>query len=110
MADLEAIEARLTGAGGPFEMAVEAVLGARMAVFKNRLRSLRALLEASLAQGDKEYLIYEGRRRADRVHGAGDARVRRRPGASPRLCRPATADGVGRDPRRRRPRAPFVPE
>ena len=62
MADLEAIEARLTGPGGPFEMVVEDVLGARMPVFKNRLRSLRALLEASAAQGEKEYLVYEDRR------------------------------------------------
>ncbi len=62
MADLDAIEARLTGPGGPFEMVVEDVLGARMPVFKTRLRSLRALLEASLAQGDKEYLVYGERR------------------------------------------------
>ena len=45
MADLAAIEARLTGPGGPFEIAVEDVLGARLPVFKNRLRSLRSLLE-----------------------------------------------------------------
>ncbi len=62
MADLDAIEARLTGPGGPFEMTLEDVLGARMPVFKNRLRSLRALLEASLAHADKEYVVYEDRR------------------------------------------------
>jgi long-chain acyl-CoA synthetase len=62
MADFDAIEARLTGPGGPFEMAAEDVLGTRMPVFKNRLRSLRALLEASAAQGEKEYLVYEDRR------------------------------------------------
>jgi acyl-CoA synthetase (AMP-forming)/AMP-acid ligase II len=62
MADLEAIEARLTGPGGPFEIVVEDVLGTRMPVFKNRLRSLRALLEQSAAQGEKEYLVYEDRR------------------------------------------------
>lgn len=62
MADLEAISARLTGPGGPFEIAVEDVLGARMPVFKNRLRSLRALLEQSAAHGEKEYIVYEDRR------------------------------------------------
>jgi len=62
MADLAAIEARLTGPGGPFELVVEDVLGARMPVFKNRMRSLRELLAASAAQGEKEYLVYEGRR------------------------------------------------
>ena len=62
MADLAAIEARLTGPGGPFEIAVEDVLGARMPVFKNRLRSLRSLLELSSAQGEKEYLVHRDRR------------------------------------------------
>ena len=61
-ADLAAIEARLTGPGGPFEIAVEDVLGARMPVFKNRLRSLRGLLELSSAQGEKEYLVHRDRR------------------------------------------------
>ncbi len=62
MADLEAIAAKLTGPGGPFEIVVEDVLGTRMPVFKNRLRSLRALLEQSAAHDDKEYLVCEGRR------------------------------------------------
>jgi len=62
MADLEAIEARLSGPGGPFELVVEDVLGARMPVFKNRLRTLRALLEQSAAQGEKEYLVHDDRR------------------------------------------------
>ena len=62
MADLAAIEARLTGPGGPFEIAVEDVLGARLPVFKNRLRSLRSLLELSSAQGEKEYLVHRDRR------------------------------------------------
>ena len=62
MADLDAIEARLTGPGGPFEIVVDDVVGTRMPVFKNRLRSLRALLEQSAAHGAKEYLVYEDRR------------------------------------------------
>ncbi len=62
MADLAAIEARLTAPGAPFEIAVEDVLGARMPVFANRLRSLRALLEQSAAHGEKEYLVHGNRR------------------------------------------------
>ena len=62
MADLAAIEAQLTAAGGPFELASEDVLGARMPVFKNRLRSLAALLAQSAAHGAKEYLVYGERR------------------------------------------------
>jgi acyl-CoA synthetase (AMP-forming)/AMP-acid ligase II len=62
MADLAAIEARLTAPGAPFELVVEDVLGARMPVFKNRLRSLAALLAQSGAHGAKEYLVHEDRR------------------------------------------------
>ncbi|MGH2899123.1 MAG: AMP-binding protein, partial [Solirubrobacteraceae bacterium] len=62
MADLAAIEARLTGPGAPFELALEDVLGTRQPVFANRLRSLRALLEQSAAQGEKEYLVAGERR------------------------------------------------
>jgi acyl-CoA synthetase (AMP-forming)/AMP-acid ligase II len=62
MADLAAIEARLTAPGAPFELAVEDVLGARMPVFKTRLRSLAGLLAQSGVHGAKEYLVYEGRR------------------------------------------------
>jgi acyl-CoA synthetase (AMP-forming)/AMP-acid ligase II len=52
----------LTGPGGPFEIALEQVLGERMGVFKNRPRSLRDLLRASAAHGDKEYLVHDERR------------------------------------------------
>jgi acyl-CoA synthetase (AMP-forming)/AMP-acid ligase II len=62
MASLEEIEARLMGPGAPFEIVEEEVLGERMQVIKNRRRSLRELLEASAAFGDKEYIVYEGRR------------------------------------------------
>ncbi len=56
------IEAQLTGPGGPFEIVEEQVLGVRMPVFKQRLPSLRALFEQSLAHGDAEYIVYEDRR------------------------------------------------
>jgi long-chain acyl-CoA synthetase len=58
MADLREIEARLTAPGAPFEVTTEEVRGAPMRVFKNRTRSLRALLEASRAHGDKHYVVY----------------------------------------------------
>src|SRR5262245_11499076 len=54
--------ARLTGPGGPFEIAEEAVLGERMAVFAKRHRSLRELLAASAAHGDREYVVLGDRR------------------------------------------------
>jgi acyl-CoA synthetase (AMP-forming)/AMP-acid ligase II len=58
----EELRAKLTGPGGPFEIAVESVHGERMQVFKNRPRSLRELLAASAAHGAKEYLV-QGERR-----------------------------------------------
>ncbi|TMA31718.1 MAG: acyl--CoA ligase [Deltaproteobacteria bacterium] len=58
MADLREIEARITAPGGLFEVVTEDVRGAAMSVFKNRTRSLRALLENSRAHGDKEYVVY----------------------------------------------------
>ena len=54
--------ARLTGPGGPFEIAEDTVLGEPMRVFKNRPRSLRELLVASAAHGAKEYLVQGARR------------------------------------------------
>jgi acyl-CoA synthetase (AMP-forming)/AMP-acid ligase II len=56
------VRAKLTGPGGPFEIVEEEVLGERMRVFKNRARSLRELLAASAAHGDKEYLVHGERR------------------------------------------------
>ena len=62
MPTLEEIDAQLTGPGGAFETVEETVLGEPMQVFKNRKRSLRELLEASVAFGDKEFIVYEDRR------------------------------------------------
>jgi acyl-CoA synthetase (AMP-forming)/AMP-acid ligase II len=56
--DLREIEARLTAPGGMFEVVTEDVRGTPMRVFKNRPRSLRALLEGSRAHGDKDYIVY----------------------------------------------------
>lgn len=49
MTAIEAIEARLPAPGGPFGTAVEPVLGEPMRVFRERPRSLRALLEGRAA-------------------------------------------------------------
>ena len=57
MKSLVEIEADLTAPGGPFECAEESVLGVPMSVFRERLPSARALLEASRAFGDAEHLV-----------------------------------------------------
>jgi len=62
IAALRAAEQRLLAPGGPFEVGVEDVLGQPLAVFRQRTRSLRELLERSAGFGDKEYLVYEDRR------------------------------------------------
>ena len=62
MTTLPEIEAQLTGPGGPFEVVTEEVLGERMSVYKQRARSLRELVEASRAHGDKEYIVHGERR------------------------------------------------
>ncbi|MBM4269388.1 MAG: acyl--CoA ligase [Deltaproteobacteria bacterium] len=64
----EATLAQLTGAGGPFEVGEELVLGERMAVFTKRQRSLRDLLVASAAHGDRDYIVLGDRRITYRQH------------------------------------------
>ncbi|MET7769624.1 class I adenylate-forming enzyme family protein [Nocardia sp. NPDC005366] len=61
---------RLTGPGGPFEMAVEDVLGAPIPVIKNRARSLSEILAASVALGARDYLVTEDRRISYAEHAA----------------------------------------
>ena len=48
---------RLTGPGGPFELAPEEVLGVRMTAFRNRAGNLGEVLAASPAHGDRDYLV-----------------------------------------------------
>ncbi|MFI7670909.1 class I adenylate-forming enzyme family protein [Nocardia sp. NPDC049526] len=62
--------ARLTGPGGPFEMTVEDVLGAPIPVIKDRVRSLREVIAASVALGDRDYLVTEDRRMSYTGHAA----------------------------------------
>ena len=63
VAALREIEARLTAPGAPFEIVEEEVFGAPIRVFKERVPSLRALLAASAAHGDAEYLVCDDGRR-----------------------------------------------
>jgi acyl-CoA synthetase (AMP-forming)/AMP-acid ligase II len=62
MPTYDEIQAQLTGPGGPFEIGEELVLGERMPVFKNRMRSLREMLAASAAHGDQEFIVAGDRR------------------------------------------------
>ena len=62
MPSLAEIEAQITAPGGPFELVEEKVLGEPMAVFKQRARSLRELVENSVGFGDGEYRVYEDHR------------------------------------------------
>jgi acyl-CoA synthetase (AMP-forming)/AMP-acid ligase II len=58
-----------------FELAREDVLGTSMTVFRDRYRSLRALLDASLEFGDRDYLVDGERRISYADHHAAVARV-----------------------------------
>jgi len=56
------VREQLTGAGGPFAVTTEMVLGEQMEVFADRKRCLRELLEMSALHGDKEYIVQDDRR------------------------------------------------
>jgi acyl-CoA synthetase (AMP-forming)/AMP-acid ligase II len=60
---LREIEARLTGPGAPFEIVEESVFGVPTRVFRERLPSLRTLLEASAAHADADCLVVDDGRR-----------------------------------------------
>ncbi|WP_330249861.1 acyl--CoA ligase [Nocardia sp. NBC_00565] len=62
--------AKLTGPGGQFEMTVEDVLGTPIPVLKDRVRSLRGVLAASVALGDRDYLVTEDHRMSYAEHAA----------------------------------------
>jgi long-chain acyl-CoA synthetase len=65
---VDEIEAELIGPGGPFELAVESVLGEQIKVFKNRDRSLREILVNSANHGDNEFIVCEEQRITFRQH------------------------------------------
>ncbi|RMI34901.1 class I adenylate-forming enzyme family protein [Nocardia stercoris] len=68
--DPQALTAALTAPGAPFELAVEEVLGAPVPVMARRRRSVRELLDVSLAWGDKDYLVSDDRRISFTEHAA----------------------------------------
>jgi len=59
-------EAELLAPGGAFEVVTETVLGEQMQVFKQRLGSLREIVAASAAHGEREYLFFADRERERR--------------------------------------------
>jgi len=66
MPTLAEVRAQLTGPGGAFEVVTEDVLGRPMQVYKDRMRSLRAIPEAAIGRGDATFLVY-----GDRSYGFG---------------------------------------
>jgi len=64
------VTAALTGPGGPFEMAVEQVLGAPIPVLRHRRESLLELLDLSAAWGERDYLVTADRRMSFAEHAA----------------------------------------
>ncbi|WP_433873034.1 class I adenylate-forming enzyme family protein [Saccharopolyspora sp. CA-218241] len=67
-----ALLAELTGPGGDFELVTEEVLGSAIPVFRERDRSLDAVLRRSRRHGDRDYLVSVDQRisfaeHADRV-------------------------------------------
>ncbi|GAA4481963.1 long-chain fatty acid--CoA ligase [Rhodococcus olei] len=65
---LAAVVSRLTGPDAPFELVEEDVRGARMPVMRDRKHAVHELLTASLAYGDRDYLVTEDRRMSFREH------------------------------------------
>ncbi|HET9728105.1 MAG TPA: AMP-binding protein [Acidimicrobiia bacterium] len=53
---------QLTGSGGPFEIVVEDVLGHPTQVYKQRMRSLRELMEQSALRADVDWVVQGDRR------------------------------------------------
>jgi long-chain acyl-CoA synthetase len=56
------IRDQLTGPGGMFELVTEDVLGRPLPVYKQRMRSLREILEAAMARGDESTFLVQGGR------------------------------------------------
>ena len=86
MPSMREIEAQLTGPGGPFEIAIEPVMGVDMKVYAQRMGSLRELFELAGARSDDDtFLVY-----GDRRIGYAEFTSSCRRGAA------ALADGPGR--------------
>jgi long-chain acyl-CoA synthetase len=75
VSSLASIEAALLGPGGPFELEEALVLGERMRVMKQRARSLRDFVAASVAFGDAEHLVFSDGKTTRRIGFAEHARL-----------------------------------
>ncbi|MGH9235132.1 MAG: AMP-binding protein, partial [Acidimicrobiales bacterium] len=59
MPSLSEVREQLTGPGGMFEVTTEDVLGRPMQVYKERMRSLREVVQAAILRGDETpFLVY----------------------------------------------------
>ncbi|MBE1530772.1 class I adenylate-forming enzyme family protein [Actinomadura algeriensis] len=76
MSAMESVQ-RLIGPGGEFELREEEVLGTRLPVFANRARDLTAVLAASAAHGDRDYIVTADRRISFAEHAARAASLGR---------------------------------
>jgi long-chain acyl-CoA synthetase len=65
--------ATLTGPGGPFEVVTDDVRGVPLQVYKNRLGSMRDLIDMSNGRGDTDFVVQGDRRLS---YGGHNARVR----------------------------------
>ena len=57
MASTDPVLAQITGPGGSFEIVVEDVVGHPTQVYKQRMSSLRELMEQTDARGDLDWLV-----------------------------------------------------
>lgn len=62
MTTADTVVEQLTGPGGPFEIVTEEVLGVPMRVYRQRMRSMRELMEQNASRADEEWLVQEDRR------------------------------------------------
>ena len=62
MASRAEVQSELTGPGGAFEVVTDVVDGVEMKVYKERLGSLREILEIASARGDEDFIVHGDRR------------------------------------------------
>lgn len=61
---------QLFSPGGPFEIGIEPVLGVDLQVYKQRMRSLREVVDAAALRGDTDFLVQGDRRLSYAGHDA----------------------------------------
>jgi long-chain acyl-CoA synthetase len=62
MSRRDEVRAELTGPGGAFEVVTDTVDGVEMKVYKDRMGSLREVLQAASLRGDEDFIVYGDRR------------------------------------------------